>query len=121
MTGAEFKARLRMLGRTQVGFATETGKSLRAVHNWASAGPPSEVIHLLDMLTLWELPFGPSNNSDEALVFSRAVERELDRLLALAGPARREEFIHTIFEWATQKTAIDTPHTRERTASRRSI
>lgn len=39
MTGEEFKARLRLLRRTQTGFAAELGVALRTVHYWAHRGP----------------------------------------------------------------------------------
>ncbi len=36
MNGSEFKHRLRLLGRTQIGFAAEIGVTERTVHNWTS-------------------------------------------------------------------------------------
>lgn len=100
MEGAEFKARLRVLGRTQVDFALETGKSLRTIHYWASNGPPTEVAYLLDLLTAWELPFGPAAGLDDRVGFARAIENQLDRLLELAAPSQRAEFLRYVAIWS---------------------
>lgn len=110
MEAAEFKARLRILGRTQVDFALETGKSLRAIHYWASHGPPSEVVYLLDLLTAWELPFGPAAGRDDEVGFARAIENQLDRLLALAAPSQRAEFLRYVAIWSEHHRLSQSGH-----------
>ncbi|MCP2081879.1 UNVERIFIED_ORG: hypothetical protein J2W74_003065 [Methylorubrum zatmanii] len=50
MTPDEFKAALRRLGRTQIGFALEIGVSRRTVHLWAERGPPAYAVYLLTLI-----------------------------------------------------------------------
>lgn len=104
MDGTAFKARLRILGRTQVALAAELGVSLRTVHYWASNGPPNEVALLMDMLTVLEQPFGPAASGD-ATSFPRAVEAELDRLLSVTEPSRHGDFLRIVDSWVGHRKA----------------
>lgn len=101
MDGGSFKARLKLLGRTQTAFATELGVALRTVHYWASDGPPKEIAHLLDILTITEMPFGPMGADPAA--FRRAVEAELERLLSTLLPERRGEFLDVLSTWVDER------------------
>lgn len=106
MDGVSFKARLKLLGRTQTAFAAELGVALRTVHYWASDGPPNEVAYLLDLLTITEMPFGPPMDADPA-AFRRAVGTELERLLSSLLPERRGEFLDVLRAWTENRRFID--------------
>ena len=56
MTGDEFKAVLRRLGRTQIGLAQEIGVSRRTVHLWAERGPPAYAIYLISLIERYAVP-----------------------------------------------------------------
>jgi hypothetical protein len=103
MSAAEFRARLRELGRTQVGFAQEIGSSHRSVNRWSSEGPPPEVAYLLDLLATLELHVGapPAAMAREAL--DHPVRVELDRLLAWATTlGRRTETLDDVRTWLAE-------------------
>lgn len=109
MTGEEFKARLRLLRRTQTGFAVELGVATRTVHYWAHRGPPSEVGYLLDMLTNLELPFGPSagitDGSISSAIFKNKVIMVIDHLSEVSDQlGRRVEFEQAIAIWNKKNT-----------------
>lgn len=100
MSGSEFRARLRELGRTQGAFAREIGSSHRSVNRWSSEGPPPEVAYLLDLLATLELHMGmapvdlPPDEGD------LPVRVELDRILARAmAVGRRAETLEEIRTW----------------------
>lgn len=104
MDGLEFKARLRILRRTQVGFAAEIGVAPRTVHYWADRGPPNEIAYLLDMLALVELPFGPNVSVSDSCIssqtFSKRVELVVDRLVGVAVEnGRLVEFKKALRDW----------------------
>lgn len=98
MDGTSFKARLRMLGRTQKAFAAEIGVALRTVHYWASNGPPNEIAFLLDVLTIVEQPFGPVAGRDSTS-FARAIEAEMDRLFTMVEVSHRTDFVYAAARW----------------------
>ncbi|MBY0296762.1 MULTISPECIES: hypothetical protein [Methylobacterium] len=107
MDGTSFKARLRLLGRTQASFAAEIGVAVRTVHDWARIGPPSDVSYLLDVLTMYELPLGPAGTCGEGL--DLAVRCQLDRLQAAVSPEAREEFLQSMGRWLVrQEDAVGT-------------
>lgn len=99
MDGASFKARLKLLGRTQVEFASETEVALRTVHNWAASGPPAEVRRLLDLLLLLERPFDLPGADGDLAAFDRHVRANLNRLENAAGSARRQALLLSIGRW----------------------
>lgn len=109
MTGSEFKHRLRLLGRTQVGFALEIGVTERTVRNWASRGPPAEVCYLIDTITSLEMPFGPRVEVDRDVAAEKAFARsaikvmdELEERAARTGAGR--EFVDAVRLWIDQVT-----------------
>lgn len=109
MTGEEFKARLRLLRRTQTGFAAELGVALRTVHYWAHRGPPSEVSYLLDVLTSLELPFGPdaaaSDRYISSAIFTDKVVKVIDRLSEESEKlGRGTEFEQAIIIWIKENS-----------------
>jgi transcriptional regulator with XRE-family HTH domain len=92
MNGDEFKARLRLLGRTQLAFAQELGVGARTVQSWAKDGPPSEVSYLLDLLSESEMPLGPSDLFAHDLeIMKVSIFHRLDVLLGIARSAGRDE------------------------------
>lgn len=109
MDGAGFKARLKQLGRTQVGFAGENKIALRTVHNWAAAGPPEEVVRLLDLLVRLEKPFEQSGPGCAPRVFGHVVATELERLAEAAGTDRRADFRKHVEEWLSG-TSLNVEH-----------
>ncbi|CAM2790380.1 hypothetical protein JHFBIEKO_4910 [Methylobacterium mesophilicum] len=109
MTGSEFKHRLRLLGRTQVGFASEIGVTERTVHNWASKGPPAEIRYLIDTMTSLEMPFGPHHEVVRDLAAEKAFARSATIVMnQLAEQAARtgagREFIDAVRLWIGQTT-----------------
>jgi hypothetical protein len=108
MTGAEFKHRLRLLGRTQVGFASEIGVTERTVHNWANKGPPAEICYLVDTLTSLEMPFGPrsdanSNGQQAQTAFARSANALMNQLAERAARTGAErEFVDAVRLWIDQ-------------------
>ncbi|GLS73474.1 hypothetical protein GCM10007890_54890 [Methylobacterium tardum] len=105
MDGVGFKARLRLLGRTQVGFAAEIGVAERTVHDWARQGPPTVVVYLLDLLTKHDLPLGPPDSGDESL--KAAIDGQLHRLLASCREEFRPEILQLITDWVDQQSYGD--------------
>ena len=101
MDGGSFKARLKLLGRTQTAFAAELGVALRTVHYWASDGPPNGIAQFLDVLTITEMPFGPAGADPAA--FRRAVEAEMERLLSTLVPEREGEFLDVLSTWVGKR------------------
>lgn len=99
MDGPSFKARLKLLGRTQIGFAEENGVALRTVHNWAASGPPPGIERLLDLMMLVERPFDAPHRDPGPDAFRRSVLGELDRLAEAAGPDRRDTLVQSIQDW----------------------
>lgn len=100
MTGSEFRARLRELGRTQSGFAHEIGGSHRSVTRWISEGPPPEVAYLMDLLTTLELHIGSASTRSEGESNAHQVDTALDRLLVQAtASGHRDELIAEIHRW----------------------
>lgn len=106
MDGAGFKARLKLLGRTQVDFASETEVALRTVHNWAASGPPAEVRRLLDLLLLLERPFDLPGADGDFAAFDRQVRANLDRLENAAGSARRQALMLSIGRWLRDRSDL---------------
>ncbi|GJD85327.1 hypothetical protein [Methylobacterium haplocladii] len=109
MDGPEFKHRLRVMGRTQAGFASEIGVVERTVHYWASRGPPAEIVYLLDVLADLEMPFGPmSDIADDASAtegFKRTAVKVVERLAYLAAlRGAEQEFIETLRLWLDERT-----------------
>lgn len=102
MDGVGFKARLRLLGRTQVGFAAEIGVAERTVHDWARQGPPTVVAYLLDLLTMHDLPLGPPDSGDASL--KAAIDGQLHRLLASSREEYRPEILQLIADWVDQQS-----------------
>ena len=102
MDGGGFKARLRLLGRTQVGFAAEIGVAERTVHDWARQGPPTVVAYLLDLLTMHDLPLGPPDSRDESL--KAAIDNQLHRLVASGREECRPEILQLITSWVDQQS-----------------
>jgi hypothetical protein len=107
MNGSDFKHRLRLLGRTQIGFAAEIGVTERTVRNWTSKGPPAEIQYLIDTMTSLEMPFGPK--VQEALdptgqrAFARSatkVMNDLAKRAARTGAGR--EFEDAVRVWIEQ-------------------
>lgn len=110
MDGAEFKIALKRLGRTQVGFAEETGTPLRTVHNWAAWGPPAEVIYLLQLMGRMQKPFDWPATEIETDAFDLNVDRELNRLNDAVGGERREAFLRNLERWLrTQRASVAEP------------
>ncbi|MGU3660890.1 hypothetical protein [Methylobacterium fujisawaense] len=105
MDGAEFKAVLRSLGKTQVKFANELGVALRTVHYWASKGPPSEIVYLLDLMAVHKNPSYSMADLENGEI-KRIVKSELDRLLAMAGDLRRKELFEIVDEWFGENVAL---------------
>lgn len=100
MTGSEFRARLRELGRTQSGFAREIGGSQRSVTRWISEGPPPEVAYLMDLLTTLELHIGSAPTHSERDSNGHQVDTALDRLLVQAtASGHRDELIAEVERW----------------------
>lgn len=117
MTGSEFKHRLRLLGRTQVGFASEIGVTERTVHNWASKGPPAEIRYLIDTMTSLEMPFGPQVETARDLAAAKAFARSATLVMnQLAERAARtgagREFVDAVRIWIDQAT--DRPESKPR-------
>ena len=109
MTGSEFKHRLRLLGRTQVAFASEIGVTERTVHNWASKGPPAEIRYLIDTMTSLEMPFGPQVEVARDLASAKAFARSATMVMnQLAERAARTgagpEFVDAVRLWIDQAT-----------------
>jgi hypothetical protein len=107
MNGSEFKHRLRLLGRTQIGFAAEIGVTERTVRNWTSKGPPAEIRYLIDTKTSLEMPFGPkvqeALNPTGQRAFARSatkVMNELAERAARTGAGR--EFEDAVRVWIDQ-------------------
>ncbi|MET3415039.1 hypothetical protein [Methylobacterium sp. 1030] len=112
MNGSEFKQRLRILGRTQIGFATEIGVTERTVHNWTSKGPPSEICYLIETMTSLEMPFGPkvavARNATSEREFTRSVARVMDRLAEQAVCVGAEHaFVDAVRNWIGGATSSD--------------
>ncbi|MCJ2042238.1 helix-turn-helix transcriptional regulator [Methylobacterium sp. J-059] len=100
MSGSEFRARLRELGRTQSGFAREIGGSHRSVTRWISEGPPPEVAYLIDLLATLELHIGQSTTRTDDKSNEYQVDSALDRLLVQAtASGRRAELIAGVHQW----------------------
>lgn len=109
MTGPEFKHRLRLMGRTQVGFASEVGVTERTVHYWASKGPPAEIAYLVDILTTVEMPFGPHvdlvDDPSAAMAFAQAAAKVMDRLADRAAHrGAKREFVDAVRLWIDRET-----------------
>lgn len=109
MNGSEFKHRLRLIGRTQIGFAAEIGVTERTVHNWARKGPPSEIRYLIDTMTSLEMPFGPQvadvRTTTSEQDFARLAAQAMDQLAEKAvriGAGR--EFIDAVHLWIYKTT-----------------
>ena len=106
MNGSDFKSRLKLLDRTQVGFARESGVALRTVHNWAASGPPEEVVRLLDLMARVERPFEFPIERTEPTDFCVAVAAELDHLCLAAGMKRRDAFVRSVETWLAKNGAL---------------
>ncbi|MBY0256997.1 hypothetical protein [Methylobacterium sp.] len=103
LSAAEFRARLRELGRTQDGFAQEIGSSLRSVNRWSNEGPPPAVAYLLDLLETLELHVGASQMELAPKPLDLAVRDELDRVLARATAlGRRTETLKDVRTWLAE-------------------
>lgn len=98
MSGADFKIRLRNLGRSHAAFAIEIGVSLRSVDRWANSGPPPEVAYLVDLLT-----------SLEHHVAGRpSFPDQLDRLMEkAANQGRLAEFVEATRRWYADRHIDD--------------
>lgn len=112
MNGSEFKHRLRILGRTQIGFAKELGVTERTVHNWTSKGPPSEICYLIATMTSLEMPFGPQEavvrNPTSEQEFTRSVARVMDRLAEQAVCIGAEDaFVDAVRNWIEAATSSE--------------
>lgn len=109
MTGSEFKHRLRLLGRTQVGFALEIGVTERTVRNWASRGPPAEIRYLIDTMTSFEMPFGPQvgavRDPTAKTAFARSATKVMNELAERAARTGAEgEFVDAVRVWIDETT-----------------
>jgi hypothetical protein len=107
MNGSEFKHRLRILGRTQSGFAAEIGVTERTIHNWTSKGPPAEICYLIDTMTSLEMPFGPEVKGERDLTGEKAFTRAATKVMnELAERADRmgagHEFVDAVRLWIDQ-------------------
>ncbi|UIY43424.1 hypothetical protein [Methylobacterium radiotolerans] len=90
-------------------FADELGVALRTVHYWASKGPPSEIVYLLDLMTALERP-SYSLTEQKNHKIRRFVKSDLNRLLDVAGERRRKEVLDIIGEWFDEAVSL---HGRE--------
>lgn len=98
MSGADFKTRLRNLGRSHAAFAIEIGASLRSVDRWANSGPPPEVAYLVDLLTTLELH----------VVGRPSFPDQLDRLMErAANQGRLAEFVEATRRWYADRHIDD--------------
>ncbi|MBA7558874.1 hypothetical protein ES708_00484 [subsurface metagenome] len=99
MTGAEFRSRLRELGRTDAAFAEEVGSSTRSVSRWVSEGPPPEIAYLVDLLLTLELHIG-APISPEGGAGKDAFDIVFDDMLARAAiSGRKSELIASMRRW----------------------
>jgi DNA-binding XRE family transcriptional regulator len=97
MTGDEFKAVLRRLGRTQIGLAQEIGVSRRTVHLWAERGPPAYAIYLISLIERYAVPAKHEAPTERPLLDPAAV---LGSMLAVAASdGMRQEFLSAVEYW----------------------
>ena len=97
MTGDEFKAVLRRLGRTQIGLAQEIGVSRRTVHLWAERGPPAYAIYLIRLIERYAVPTKHENSIERSLPDPAAALGSMLSVAASGG--MHQEFISAVEHW----------------------
>jgi hypothetical protein len=105
MTGAEFRAHLRELGRTDAAFAEEIGSSIRSVSRWVSEGPPPEIAYIVDLLLTLELNIGAPGLPEEVVADDGGFDIAFDSMLARAALTGSEsELIESMRRWLERQT-----------------
>lgn len=99
MSDAEFRDRLRELGRMHADFAREVGSSPRSVDRWISKRPPPEIAYIVDLLMTPQRVAPQPSEADRPLPDGN-FQSELDRLCTRAeADGRKAEFIAAIEGW----------------------
>ncbi|KIU37094.1 hypothetical protein SR39_02190 [Methylobacterium radiotolerans] len=105
MSGAEFRERLRELGRSHAEFAREVGSSPRSVDRWISGRPPPEIAYIVDLLMTIQL-VAPQPLQADRPISERSFQSELDRIFSRAeAEGRKAEFIAAIEGWLRANAA----------------
>ncbi|MDN3626016.1 helix-turn-helix domain-containing protein [Methylobacterium isbiliense] len=97
MTPAEFKATLRRLGRTQIGFASEIGVSRRTIHLWAERGPPAYAVYLLGLIERYGVRAAQEASTKPILGDAAAVLDDMYARAASEGVGT--DFVDVVEHW----------------------